>query len=81
MGQIAEVVGQIRDQGRLPSSTIPNPKGGFESAKAITLRSGKEVGAGSTSKTGHNEDEILQMEEEESRPPTAKGGTTFAASS
>ncbi|CAN6579362.1 unnamed protein product [Malus baccata var. baccata] len=37
---------QIIDQGRLPSSTIPNPKGGFESAKAITLRSGKEVGAG-----------------------------------
>ncbi|KAM1376153.1 hypothetical protein ACFX2F_037924 [Malus domestica] len=72
MGQIAEVVGQIRDQGRLPSSTIPNPKGGFESAKAITLRSGKEVGAGSSSKTGHNEDEILQMEEEKSRPPTAK---------
>ncbi|CAN6552283.1 unnamed protein product [Malus baccata var. baccata] len=46
MGQIAEVVGQIRDQGKLPSSTIPNPKRGFESAKAITLRSGKEVGAG-----------------------------------
>ncbi|KAM1728737.1 hypothetical protein ACFX12_019208 [Malus domestica] len=47
MGQIADVVGQIRDQGRLPSSTIPNPKGGFESAKAILLRSGKEIGAGS----------------------------------
>ncbi|CAN6580919.1 unnamed protein product [Malus baccata var. baccata] len=46
MGQIDEVVGQIRAQGKLPSSTIPNPKGGFESAKAITLRSGKEVGAG-----------------------------------
>ncbi|CAN6583774.1 unnamed protein product [Malus baccata var. baccata] len=46
MGQIAEVVGQIRDQGKLPSSTIPNLKGRFESAKAITLRSGKEVGAG-----------------------------------
>ncbi|KAM1067456.1 hypothetical protein FF1_022698 [Malus domestica] len=48
MGQIAEVVGQIRDQGRLPSFTIPNPKGGFESAKAILLRSGKEIGAGSS---------------------------------
>ncbi|CAN6677835.1 unnamed protein product [Malus baccata var. baccata] len=69
MGQIAEVVGQIRDQGKLPSSTIPNPKGGFESAKAITLRSGKEVGAGSSSKTGHKEDEMLQMEEEESHEP------------
>ncbi|CAN6544059.1 unnamed protein product [Malus baccata var. baccata] len=72
MGQIAEVVGQIRDQGKLPSSTIPNPKGGFESAKAITLRSGKEVGASSSSKTGHKEDEMLQMEEEESSQPTAK---------
>ncbi|CAN6552358.1 unnamed protein product [Malus baccata var. baccata] len=72
MGQIAEVVGQIKDQGKLPSSTIPNPKGGFESAKAITLRSGKEVGAGSSSKTGHKEDEMLQMEEEESHEPTAK---------
>ncbi|CAN6570933.1 unnamed protein product [Malus baccata var. baccata] len=72
MGQITEVVGQIRDQGKLPSSTIPNPKGGFESAKAITLRSGKEVGAGSSSKTGHKEDEMLRMEEEESHEPTAK---------
>ncbi|CAN6720976.1 unnamed protein product [Malus baccata var. baccata] len=72
MGQIAEVVGQIRDQGKLPSSTIPNLKGGFESAKAITLRSGKEVGAGSSSKTGHKEDEMLQMEKEESSQPMAK---------
>ncbi|CAN6554920.1 unnamed protein product [Malus baccata var. baccata] len=72
IGQIAEFVGKFRDPGQLPSSTIPNPKGGFESAKAITLRSGKEVGAGSSSKTGHNEDELMQMEEEESKQPTAK---------
>ncbi|KAM1924559.1 hypothetical protein ACFX15_022332 [Malus domestica] len=75
MGQIAEVFGQIRDQGKLPSSTIPNPKGGFESAKAITLRSGKEVGVGSSSKTGPKEDEMLQMEEEESSAPTARMDT------
>ena len=30
IGQIAEFVGQFRDQGELPSSTIVNPKGGFE---------------------------------------------------
>ncbi|CAN6687775.1 unnamed protein product [Malus baccata var. baccata] len=72
IGQIAEFVGKFWDPRQLPSATIPNPKGGFDSAKAITLRSGKEVGAGSSSKTGHNEDEILQMEEEESRLPTAK---------
>ncbi|KAM1747951.1 hypothetical protein ACFX12_008998 [Malus domestica] len=46
IGQIAELVGKFRDPGQLPSSTIPNPKGGFESTKAITLRSGKEVRAG-----------------------------------
>ncbi|KAM1217183.1 hypothetical protein ACFX2J_013388 [Malus domestica] len=78
MGQIADVVGQIRDQGRLPSSTIPNPKGGFESAKAILLRSGKEIGAGSSSKTGHKEDEKLQFEEEEACPPTAKVDTPMS---
>ncbi|CAN6547346.1 unnamed protein product [Malus baccata var. baccata] len=72
IGQIAEFVGKFRDPGQLLSSTIPNPNGGFESAKAITLRSGKEVGAGSSSKTGHNEDELLQLEEEESKQPTAK---------
>ncbi|KAM2048446.1 hypothetical protein ACFX1T_006978 [Malus domestica] len=43
--QIADFVSKFRDPGQLPSSTIPNPKGGFESAKAILLRSGKEVGA------------------------------------
>ncbi|KAM2471856.1 hypothetical protein ACFX1W_047081 [Malus domestica] len=75
MGQIADVVGQIRDQGRFPSSTVPNPKGGFESAKAILLRSGKEIGAGSSSKTGHKEDEKLRFEEEEACPPTAKVDT------
>ncbi|CAN6695162.1 unnamed protein product [Malus baccata var. baccata] len=40
--------GKFRDPGQLPSSTIPNPKGGFESAKAILLISGKEIGADST---------------------------------
>ncbi|KAM2388520.1 hypothetical protein ACFXTH_037952 [Malus domestica] len=73
--QLEKQMGQIRDQGRLPSSTIPNPKGGFESAKAILLRSGKEIGAGSSSKTGHKKDEKLQFEEEEACPPTAKVDT------
>ncbi|KAM2160752.1 hypothetical protein ACFX1Q_043814 [Malus domestica] len=73
IGQIAEFVGQFRDQGKLPSSTIANPNGGFETAKAIILRSGKEVGAGSQpSKSGHMEDERFQIEEEESTQPTAR---------
>ncbi|KAM2671215.1 hypothetical protein EV1_007051 [Malus domestica] len=73
IGQIAEFVGQFQDQGKLPSSTIANPRGGFETAKAIILRSGKEVGAGSQrSKLGHKEDERLQIEEEEYTQPTAR---------
>ncbi|CAN6679391.1 unnamed protein product [Malus baccata var. baccata] len=73
IGQIADFVGKFRDQSQLPSSTIPNPKGGFESAKAILLRSGKEVGAGPIpSKSGLKEDENLQIEEEEASLPTAK---------
>ncbi|CAN6579305.1 unnamed protein product [Malus baccata var. baccata] len=73
IGQIAEFVGKFRDPGQLPSSTIPNPNGGFESAKAILLRSGKEVGAGSTpSQTGPKSDVNVLIEEEESSMPTTK---------
>ncbi|CAN6677801.1 unnamed protein product [Malus baccata var. baccata] len=73
IGQIADFVRKFRDQGQLSSSTIPNPKGGFESAKAILLRSGTEVGAGPIpSKAGLKEDENLQIEEEEASLPTAK---------
>ncbi|CAN6685849.1 unnamed protein product [Malus baccata var. baccata] len=73
IGQIAEFVGKFRDPGQLPSSTIPNPNGGFERAKAILLRSGKEIGAGSTpSQTGPKSDVNMQFEEEESSMPTAK---------
>ncbi|CAN6677807.1 unnamed protein product [Malus baccata var. baccata] len=76
IGQIADFVGKFRDQGQLPSSTIPNPKGGFENAKAILLRSGKEVGAGSKPSTsGLKEDKNLQFEEEEASPHTAKVDT------
>ncbi|KAB2629293.1 S ribonuclease [Pyrus ussuriensis x Pyrus communis] len=82
IGQIAEFVGQFRDQGNLPSSTIVNPKGGFESAKAITLRSGKEVGTTSTpSKTGPNEDKKLQLDEEEPSKPTARVETPLPQAS
>ncbi|CAN6711699.1 unnamed protein product [Malus baccata var. baccata] len=73
IGQIAEFVGQFREQGKLPSSTIANPKGGFETANAIMLRSGKEVGAGSTPpKSGPKEDEMLKSEEETPSQPTAR---------
>ncbi|CAL2240325.1 unnamed protein product [Prunus armeniaca] len=40
IGQMAEFMGQFREEGKLPSSTIVNQKGGFETAKAIILRSG-----------------------------------------
>ncbi|CAN6711842.1 unnamed protein product [Malus baccata var. baccata] len=74
--------GKFRDQGQLPSSTIPNPKGGFENAKAILLRSGKEVGAGSKPSTsGFKEDKNLQFEEEEASPSTAKVDTPLPQAS
>ncbi|CAN6677825.1 unnamed protein product [Malus baccata var. baccata] len=73
VGQIAEFMGQFREQGRLPSSTVVNPKGGFETAKAITLRNGKEVGTEPTpSKSAPEEDEKFQIEEEEQAKATAR---------
>ncbi|KAM1978047.1 hypothetical protein ACFX16_014780 [Malus domestica] len=73
VGQIAEFMGQFREQGKLPSSTVVNPKGGFETAKAITLRSGKEVGTEPTpSKFAPEEDEKFQIEEEEQAKATAR---------
>ncbi|CAN6586186.1 unnamed protein product [Malus baccata var. baccata] len=73
VGQIAEFMGQFREQGKLPSSTVVNPKGGFETAKAITLRTGKEVGTEPTpSKSAPEEDEKFQIEEEEQAKATAR---------
>ncbi|CAN6562557.1 unnamed protein product [Malus baccata var. baccata] len=68
VGQIAEFMGQFCEQGRLPSSTVVNPRGGVETAKAIMLRSGKEVGTEpKPSKSALKEDEKLQIEEEENQ--------------
>ncbi|KAM1895815.1 hypothetical protein ACFX13_044518 [Malus domestica] len=74
MRQMAEFMGQFsREPGKLPSSTIVNPNGGFESAKAITLRSGKEVGSDpSPSKSNQKEDEKMQYEENERGLPSAR---------
>ncbi|KAM1503386.1 hypothetical protein ACFXTO_028630 [Malus domestica] len=71
MGQVAEFMGQFREQGKLPRSTIVNPKGGF--AKAIMLRSGKEVGTDpQTSKSSQKKDEKLQLEKEEQDKATTR---------
>ncbi|XP_068304260.1 uncharacterized protein [Pyrus communis] len=65
VGQIAEFMGQFREQGKLPSLTIVNPKGGFETVKAITLRSGKEVETiPKPTKSSQKEDKKLLLEEE-----------------
>ena len=74
VGQMAEFMGQFsREQGKLPSSTNVNPKGGFESAKAITLHSGKEVGIESdTPQSAQKEDDKLQEEEGSTSMPTAR---------
>ncbi|CAN6557361.1 unnamed protein product [Malus baccata var. baccata] len=66
IGQIVEFMGQFREQGKLPSSTIVNPNGGFETAKAITLRSVKKIGTNSKmSKQSQKEDKQLLLEEED----------------
>ncbi|KAM2039891.1 hypothetical protein ACFX1T_013291 [Malus domestica] len=73
VGQIAEFVGQFQEQGKLPSSTVANPRGGFETAKAIMLRSGKEVGTDpQPSKYVPKEDKKLQIEEEDHAKATAR---------
>ncbi|KAM2258197.1 hypothetical protein ACFX1S_003301 [Malus domestica] len=74
VGQMAEFMGQFsREQGKLPRSTNVNPNGGFKSAKAITLRSGKEVGIEpKTPKSAQKEDEKMQSQEEEQRLPTTR---------
>ncbi|CAN6711735.1 unnamed protein product [Malus baccata var. baccata] len=71
---MAKFMGQFsREQGKLPSSTNVNLKGGFESAKAITLRSGKEVGIESDiPKSAQKEDERLKNEEGSTSTPTAR---------
>ncbi|KAM1349386.1 hypothetical protein ACFX10_003529 [Malus domestica] len=73
VGQIAEFMGHIREQGKLPSSTIMNPKGGFETVNAIMLRSGTQVGAEpKSSKSSHDEDEKVLQEEAHGPKLTAK---------
>ncbi|XP_070664548.1 uncharacterized protein [Malus domestica] len=79
MGQMAEFMGQFKEQGKLPSTTVVNPRGGFESVKAITLRSGKEVGTDpQPSKSAQTEDEKLQQEEDVQHTPTAMKETTLS---
>ena len=73
IGQMEEFMGQFREPGKLLSSTVVNPKGGFETAKAIMLRSGKEVGTNpQPSKSAQKEDEKLLQEKEEEDKATAR---------
>ncbi|CAN6554382.1 unnamed protein product [Malus baccata var. baccata] len=66
-------MGQFREQGQLPSSIVVNPKGGFKSAKAIMLRSRKQVGTTpQPSKSAPMKDEKLQFEEKEQEQATTK---------
>ncbi|XP_070660539.1 uncharacterized protein [Malus domestica] len=66
-------VNEFREQGKLPSSTIVNPKERIETANAITLRSGKKVGPSpKMSKSSQEEDEKLQQEDETLDKPTTR---------
>ncbi|CAN6557259.1 unnamed protein product [Malus baccata var. baccata] len=75
--QLYEGVGQRdtprQEQGKLPSSTVVNPNEGFESVKAMSLRSGKQVGFDpQPSNSRSNEVEELIIEEEEQSTPMAR---------
>ncbi|XP_070669006.1 uncharacterized protein [Malus domestica] len=66
-------MGHFREEGKLLSSTIVNPKERFESTKGIMLRSGKKVGIKpNTSKPSKKEDEQLLIEEDEMDKATTK---------
>ncbi|XP_024164254.1 uncharacterized protein LOC112171282 [Rosa chinensis] len=43
LGHVVDFMTKGPEGGKLPSNTIPNPKGGFESANAITTRSGRII--------------------------------------
>ena len=80
IGQISEFMGQIREQSKLPSSTIVNPNGDFEIAKAITLRSGKEIGTNpKMSKQSQKVDEQLLLRRRGGRQGHDKEGTNLDA--
>ncbi|KAM2086607.1 hypothetical protein TB2_022236 [Malus domestica] len=68
IGQIAEFMGQIREQSELSSSTSVNLMGEFEIAEAITLRSGMEV-VGDLKVSNHSlevdKDELFEEDEED----------------
>ncbi|CAL2247422.1 unnamed protein product [Prunus armeniaca] len=73
IGQMVEFMGQFREEGKLPSSTIVNPKGGFETAKAIILRSDKEIGTNpKMSKQSPKQNEKLLLKEKEVDKATAR---------
>ncbi|CAN6586315.1 unnamed protein product [Malus baccata var. baccata] len=79
IGQIAEFVGQFKKQRKLPSSTVVNPNGGFEYAKAMSLRNGKQVGYDpQPSNSRSNEVEELIIDEEEQSTPTARVETSLS---
>ncbi|CAN6686362.1 unnamed protein product [Malus baccata var. baccata] len=64
---------EMSDMKKQISSIVMNPKGDFETVKAITLRSGKELGNHpKPSKQGLNEDEKMLQEEEQEARATAR---------
>ncbi|CAN6554889.1 unnamed protein product [Malus baccata var. baccata] len=64
---------EVQNQAREVDKKLDLPKGGFEFAKAITLRSGQEVGFDpSPSKSNQNEDEKMQSEEKEQGLPSVR---------
>ncbi|CAN6710901.1 unnamed protein product [Malus baccata var. baccata] len=82
IGQIAEFVKQFKEQYKLPSSTVVNQNEGFEFAKAMSLRSGKQVGSDpQPSNSRSNEVEELIIEDEEQSTLTARVETPLSKAS
>ncbi|XP_024178533.1 uncharacterized protein LOC112184501 [Rosa chinensis] len=59
LGHVVDFMTKGPEGGKLPSNTIPNPKGNYESANAITTRSGKVINA--IPKKDESEKAILEV--------------------
>jgi len=85
MDQVVGFMSKIHETGKLPSTTIPNPKGTFENASVVTTRSGNIFEERTKSpKKGNTKEKVLAMplevdpatskEEERKSPSSEKQG-------
>ncbi|KAK9901741.1 hypothetical protein M0R45_002013 [Rubus argutus] len=75
MDQVVGFMSKIHENGKLPSATIPNPKGKFENASIVTTRSGKVLEDKPLKPKKKNPAPIIL----EKDPATSKGEEGFAS--